>query len=140
MPQPLAGLSKREVSIIAVVVGIVLLLYVFAPWGRKTDQSAAVPTSALSALRVGQEGQLDNGGPTVLVAIDDAAFDDLNKAAGAGDDTGVRELVRAGRVFLAPQHTAIRVLENGLVSVRVRILDGAQKDKAGWVPAEFVKR
>jgi len=136
----LAGLSKREIAIIAVVAGIVILLYVFArPQSTGRPVVSRAPTSAFSGLRVGQDGRLDNGGATVLVAVDDAAFDDLNRAASANDDAGIRELVRAGRVFLTPQYTAIRVLENGVFSVRVRILDGTQKDKAGWVPAEFVK-
>lgn len=139
----LAGLSKIELAIICVVIGVLVLLYVFAPWGRGTDSRAArpAPTSSFSNLLVGQEGHLDNGDITmVLVAVDDAAYDDLHKVANANDDVGIRELVRAGRVFLTPQHTAIRVLENSVFSVKVRILDGAQKDRAGWVPAEFVKR
>jgi hypothetical protein len=142
MSQPLAGLTKREIAIICVVIGVLVLLYVFAPWGRGTDSRAArpAPTSSFGNLLVGQEGHLDNGGAMAFVALDDAAYDALNKAAGVDDQAGIRELVSAGRVFLTPQHTAIRVLENSVFSVKVRILDGAQKDKAGWVPAEFVKQ
>lgn len=132
-------MSKIELAILCAAIGVVLLLWVFAPWGRGTGNSAAVPTSALSHLRAGQEGHLDNGGDTAFVAADDAAFDELTKAASAGDQVGIRELVRGGRVFLVPQNTRILVIENGVFSVRIRVLDGLQKDKAGWVPAEFVK-
>lgn len=131
----------RLATMAALAIGtMVLLLW----WLGRSPAPARPPTSApssssLSSLRVGEEGRLDNGGNLAFVAVDDAAFDALNKAANAGDQVGIADLITAGRVFTVSQNTRILVIENGIFSVKIRVTDGPQQGKSGWVPAEFVK-
>lgn len=79
---------------------------------------------------------------SAIIAVDEASFDAVMKAEIANDDEGKVELARMGKLFLVDPGTKCRVLDFHVVmatmSYKVRILDGKQSGRAGYIAAEFV--
>jgi len=144
IPPPKPRSPQMNLAYVCLFAGALVLM-----WWMTSHNSprvaAPVPTRATQPARmgdllVGEHGRVDTGGNIVFIAVDDAAFDALNTAANADDTAGMRQLVAAGRVFTVERNTGILVIENGVFSVRVRVTDGPQSGKSGWIAAEFVKR
>ena len=77
-----------------------------------------------------------------LLATDEDAFDAFTKAATRRDEYGVAELVLRGKLFTVPTGTRVRVIDMGgfLGSrLQVRVMEGAQVGRSGWIATEFVK-
>jgi len=66
------------------------------------------------------------------------AFDAYIKAATNNDTLGMAQLIYADEGFLVPDGTKVLVIDSGLGSHEVRILDGKFIAQSGWVPMEFV--
>ncbi len=122
------------------------LVWLQSAWPRSTAGTAgstAAATPGPSLFRTGDRVHLRAaGGKLIPVATDMAAGEALDKAQAAGDDLGLQELLATGRVFLAEPGTAALVIDReGIlaVSYQIRVQDGPQKGKAGWVPREFVQ-
>lgn len=78
-------------------------------------------------------------GSDPFVAVDKDALGELTKAASRKDYYGVADLLASGRVFTVKDgQTGPRVLDHGFVKTRVRILNGANAGRSGWVPSEWV--
>lgn len=88
---------------------------------------------------VGQNGLLDNGGQ-ITVAIDEAAYNELDKIMRAKDSIGYASMIIDGRAFVVQSPTRVLVLDNtyGLTQVRIK-QPGKHLGKSGWVPREWVK-
>jgi hypothetical protein len=79
------------------------------------------------------------GGGTIPVAVDETSFDALVKSSVKGDSYGVAELVAAGKVFGVDGPVRVLLLDSTFTKCKVRILEGPQTGRAGWVPTEWVK-
>jgi hypothetical protein len=66
-----------------------------------------------------------------------AAWDEMIAGQNARDTAGLMQLVRAGRAFVVDGGTRAKLLEVGVFSRRVRILEGPHAGKAGWVQEEL---
>lgn len=90
---------------------------------------------------IGAKGWLASPTPNlgVLVATDEKAFDEMMKAAIAGDTYGTEELIRQRRIFSTPYNTRVLVIDLDFAKTKVRILDGDYLGQSGWVPFEWVK-
>ena len=82
---------------------------------------------------VGSEGRLSRGSSSVPVAIDEEMLAELKRAADNNDASGI------GPIFIVSDGTTVRVSESGRSGLRVRILDGSQKGRVGWVSFDWVK-
>lgn len=107
------------------------------------DISTAVPAERVtSRVIVGATGRLVSGrGERVVVAVDRDSYDQVTRAAVIGDQEGLLELALRGKVFFVPPNTRVRVIDLGgfLYSrARVRILEGQQAGRSGWVAYEEV--
>jgi hypothetical protein len=92
-----------------------------------------------SGVQVGEEGRLRAGTePIVTVAVTRADFDELGKAAAAKDNIGFFNVVLAGRAFPVDRNTRVLVIDMDPNVRRVRILEGPELGRSGWVPMEFV--
>lgn len=111
-----------------------------SPTAAQEPTASPVPPTTKPAFvpKVGEEAHLVSTASDVFVAVDDAAWDAMFKAIAAKDTEGMMQLVLAGKVFVVPVGTRVRVIEGGFTSVKVRILEGAHQAKAGWVPIEMV--
>jgi len=81
------------------------------------------------------------GEPTVPVALDREAFDELVAAADSADPADLRAFRASPRCLSLPSGTRVRVLERRKYDpeARVRILDGPQSSRIVWVPITWVK-
>ncbi len=82
-----------------------------------------------------------NDEPTVPVALDREAFDELVAAADSADPADLRAFRASPRCLSLPSGTRVRVLERRKYDpeARVRILDGPQSSRIVWVPITWVK-
>ena len=80
----------------------------------------------------------DNGA-MVFVAITPEAMTALNKAIGANDQIGCSQLMTTGTVALVASGTSAKLIENGFMTQKVRILSGPYACEAGWVVVEHVR-
>jgi hypothetical protein len=105
-----------------------------------TSSSARSPAAHSSYVGVGSEGRLFiRGNGALSVGVTEEAFNEMNTAISVSDSVGYRTILLAGRAFIVQEGTRVLVIERGLFRAKVRILDGTQKDRAGWVASEWVK-
>jgi hypothetical protein len=76
---------------------------------------------------------LSEKGRTVLLGGDQFAYEELQKSLIAGDTDGAVELIRLDRAFGVDRPVKVLVIDRSPLSVRVRILEGKNRGKAGWV-------
>ena len=92
-------------------------------------------------VQTGETGYLYNDQiDQVAVAFSEDAMDKRMKAAVANDKQGYLELLDAGDMALVPANTAVRLIDNGMTTVKVRLLEGAYKNRAGWVTIEALHK
>jgi hypothetical protein len=83
------------------------------------------------------------GATMVLLGVDEKAVDAFYKAIVVKDDAGIRELVGEGLLFGVPVGTKVKVLDShGILgsTLEVRILEGQQKDRRGYVSSSLVSK
>lgn len=111
---------------------VVALLLVIRPFqGANTSPT---PGSALSENRLQVTGL-----QSILVASDENALNELMNALSQGDPKQQETLLQAGKVIRVANGTQVRILESGGVKIKVRILEGEQAMKEGWVLERWVK-
>jgi len=148
-PQPAAPVAQPEpaarprrtralitVAVIAVALGALL-------WWLGGDRREGFGSALFRAEKQRtQIGELRyEGEPTVPVALDREAFDELVAAADSADPADLRAFRASPRCLSLPSGTRVRVLERRKYDpeARVRILDGPQSSRIVWVPITWVK-
>lgn len=126
------------VLILLCVVGFLFPRGSTTPSRRNSPQTTSPPARQIVA--TGEEGRLNNGAANVLVAIDAESLSRLTKLSVANDKEGMIQLMLTGRVFAVPSDTKVRMLDPGFLKSEVRILEGEQYGRSGFVPAEWVTR
>ena len=127
-----AGRWLKDILVSAVVVfgGIYLLMLIGS---GAFSSKPATPANEVTSVPAGSEGRLSSGGSVIPVAVDEESVPDLVRASARGDLTGL------GPMFVVNDDTLVRVSETRPSGLRVTILNGSQKGRAGWVPLEWVK-
>ena len=129
-------LKDIAVIIVSVFGGIYLLMAIGSgAFSSKTPQTvpAAARTPEITVVPAGSEGRLTTGSSVIPVAVDEETLPDLKRAIANNDLTGI------GPIFTVNDDTLVRVSETGTAGLRVTILNGTQKGRAGWVPFDWVK-
>jgi hypothetical protein len=75
-----------------------------------------------------------------FMAVDEAANDQLIKVCNAKDSTGLAELMLQGRAWSVDEGTSALVVDPGVFTTEVRLLDGPQAGRSGLLPSEFIAR
>ena len=123
-------LKDIAIAIVCVFGGIYLLMAIGS--GAFSSKSPK-KTVDVSSVPTGSEGRLSAGGTVIPIAIDEETLPELKRAIARNDLTGVTP------IFVVNDDTLVRVSETGVAGLRVTVLTGAQKGRAGWVPFEWVK-
>jgi hypothetical protein len=136
LPGPVSRwhLYLKDIAVVLVCVfgGIYLLMAIGSgAFSSKTPTKTAA--TQVSTVPPGSEGRLSTGGSVIPVAVDEETLPDLKRAVARNDLTGVAP------IFVVNDDTLVRVSEAGAGGLRVTILTGSQKGRAGWVPFEWVK-
>lgn len=66
-------------------------------------------------------------------------MEDLSKASTARDSIGLLEMLTSGRAFRVAVGTRVRVIDQGIETSRVRMLDGPRAGQAGWLLTRNLK-
>jgi hypothetical protein len=74
-----------------------------------------------------------------MVALDEAAWDDLIAALSRRDEPALASLAESGRVLKVENDTPVRPLQTTMGRVKVRILEGPHVMKEGWVGERWVR-
>ncbi len=82
----------------------------------------------------------ESGLTTITVAVDGSAWDDLNEAFAAEDYIGLAALLASGRTFTVQNGTRALVLDKGFTKTKVRVLEGANAGRTGYVEREWVEK
>lgn len=117
---------RRMISTVTIGLVVLTLAQCGAPQGVPSKQ-----------LTVGESTKLST---QVAVALTAKAYIDLNNAARAKDTIGYSNVFLRGDAIVADAGTTVRVIEIGLTSTKVRILDGPHAGRAGWVSYELISR
>lgn len=136
-------MSSHGVRIsVYVFVGLALIALVVAVAGpdaiieTTAERVSFAPVAADSIVDVGKDVKIAH---TVSAAIDDASWDLMMQAIRAKDTQGLVELSLQGKVFMVNPGETVKVLDMGLTSLKIRVMEGAAKGRAGWIVREAVK-
>jgi hypothetical protein len=58
----------------------------------------------------------------------------------AKDRDGIEQMISAGQALVVAEDTPAKVIQNGILNIEVRILDGKYAGQSGWISSELVKR
>jgi hypothetical protein len=126
---------------------LALFVILFVVWiaGINNDPEEAARAAAIQAAapvepeRVYfQSGQSAKTDRAVSIAVDDAAWDSMMEAITAKDEIGFNQLILRGRIFAVASGTPVLVLDVGFTSYKVRVTEGPQAGRAGWVIREYL--
>lgn len=137
----------ERITLNAAVIAVVTLLLSSGDETKKSTNtpSATIEGKTTKTLSVGDEGILNwhsdknDCTDTTPVAVDKEALSRMLKLADADDTIGLGALVVEGRVFNVKSCTKVKVIDRSLSGVEIRVMDGSQLGKSGWVVMEFVK-
>jgi len=128
--------AGREKIGCLVLIALIVILALFSGDKDQGQRRAAPSIGIGEAVRVGWS---DSPEP-VIVGITPEDLDSFFAAVHSKDDYGRGQLVLSGRVFLLERGTTVRILELGFTKTKIRVLEGAQQNQAGWVVTEAVAR
>ncbi len=128
---PVSRWLKDILIVILFVFGGIYLL--MAIGSGAFSSKAPTHTAEISIVPPGSEGRLSTGSAVIPIAVDEETLPDLKRAVQNNNLTGI------GPMFVVNDDTLVRVSETGVVGLRVTVLTGSQKGRAGWVPFEWVK-
>jgi hypothetical protein len=111
---------------------IVVLLLVIKPF--RSHNNAATQGGTISPNRLEVAGL-----NSIMVASDENALNELMDTLPKGDPNLLENLVQAGKVIRVASGTQVRILESASAKIKVRILEGEQAMKEGWVLERWVK-
>lgn len=145
-PTARRALPVRLLRPLAAIVGI-LIVAVALLWlsgrgrsGRPPASSGGAPATEAGSAISGSDAALHiDGVPSILVALDERALDELMNALPARNNSRVDALIQSGQVLRVTNGTRVRILAWGTGKTRVRILEGEHSMVEGWVPDRWVR-
>lgn len=129
-------------AIVAVIFIIIIVLIAIASTG-----SNSTPSTTKQKLGIGEEGIINfredkndcSGEDKVLLGITKEAQDKVSKALLAKDYIGMGDLLLSGEAFAVNICTKAKVIDTALYIRQVRILEGKNFGRSGWLPYEWIK-
>ena len=113
--------------------------------GCAVSENSPRPSPA-SLLNPGVEARLVIGNIEQLyVAIDEDIYDEFRNVIQIKDGYGMLELFQAGKIFEVDNDIRVLLIERGTTftvttSWKVRVLEGSNLGKAGWVHHSWISR
>ena len=106
-----------------------------------SSDSGGGGTASTTFPQVGEVGKIYvEGLDHPLLAVDKRAFDEWVTVCAAGDQHGAAQMHATGKMFAVDNGTRVKVIDIAFGALRVRVLDGDETGKSGWISHEFVKR
>ncbi|MCJ7481482.1 MAG: hypothetical protein MUO31_00800 [Thermodesulfovibrionales bacterium] len=121
--------KQRKLINCGIILFSMLVGFAYLLMNNCSDNSS----KSFESLGTGEMGRLvSEGGGTITLAIDKEALKEMIKTVLAKDRPGFNELYYAGKIFYVDSNTRVNVIDRAVGLSRVRILEGPQKDNAGW--------
>lgn len=140
---------KRHPIVFAITIGVFIFIVVMIAVNTGTEKIAknekTLPATQGKNLSVGDEGMLNfndnisDCSSEVVVGIDEETESAITNASLAKDEYGINELITTGKAFVVPNCTKVKIIDTKVATLQVRILEGTQVNKSGWVPFEFAR-
>ncbi len=70
-----------------------------------------------------------------VLGVDEDAWSAVSALETSGDQTGLNQLVAAGRAFVINERTRVVIVETRFTNVIVRALEGRNVGREGWINA-----
>lgn len=134
---------NKKATIILIVIFVIVLVWSISSLS-KNPPSPPMSSSPETA-DIGFEGMVNANSNkndcknSTILAITKEAQDKILKAVNAKDDIGLSQLLLTGEAFMVSNCTKIKVIDRSMFLRQVRVLEGEQFGKAGWMPYEWVK-
>ena len=129
-------MTKKQ-TLITIFAGSIVL-FIILGLGQMGSNASGINSSSSTMVSIGDEAKLKASSDTIPVAIDEKAFDELTKAAVAGDDIGFAQIFLEGRAFPISSGTKVKVIDQTMFRRKIRILEGDKLGMSGWVDSELV--
>jgi hypothetical protein len=125
----------------AAIIAIVIIWALVARLNRNKPPAAGTTSEQRqNAVRVGGQATLFiEGRDDVYVATDEQALPELLSAVASREAANVDALVGSGRVLRLPNNTSVEVLELAAGKVKVRLSEGSNAMRTGWVVDRWVR-
>ncbi len=81
-----------------------------------------------------------DGESTVWVTIDEKSQDELSAFSRAKNEQAIEQMIQSGRLLVCAKNTTVSVLEPGILTTKVRVMDGKHEGKTGYLPSEWVHK
>ncbi len=101
---------------------------------------AETKTVVSDKVSVGEEGYINTPSPKAMIALTEAGYKELTKIYIANDTMGIGEFLTSGKGFAVPKGTKVLVTDSAVGARKVRILEGDNIGKAGWIAMEWVSK
>jgi len=120
---------------IAVAFGVVLAV---AMCSDDSGVATNMTTTEVPFGQVGDGGRLVVDSGLVLLAVDEEAYERMRNLSVARDYLGLQVMVQARLLFQVESNTTARIIGRGFERREVRIMDGPQFGRSGWVAHTIV--
>ncbi|XOB41784.1 MAG: hypothetical protein ACKKMS_00070 [Candidatus Nealsonbacteria bacterium] len=139
-------ISKNWIWIILAVSLVAIILIINS--GKKIEtQEIQTPVVESGKLDIGEEGVINfredksdcSGEDKIVLGITKEDQDKIGKALSAEDWMGITELISIGKAFSVGICTKAKVIDRAMFLRQVRILEGENIGKSGWLPYEWIK-
>ena len=135
------SLGQKEVgcgALLLVVIGFAVIASLFDDGDEQRTRPTSTPSSSPSR-SVGSDVVLRVNNGDVVVCTSKDAYDEFLQLAVAKDYLGMSQMEAAGRLFRVPSGTKARVIGTGFEKREVRIMDGENFGRSGWVTSSLVQ-
>jgi hypothetical protein len=133
--------SRFRLRNVLLLLGIFMLLgmlCVFSGLDRGGTGSKSSPSVSTDVM-IGEIGILHGStGTHSVVFLTKEALDQFFKAKAANDDYGVNLILGSDLAFMVRNGTKVRVIDKGMFTRNIRILEGEMQGRAGVVATEWV--
>jgi hypothetical protein len=125
----------------AAIIAIVIIWALVARLNRNKPPAAGTTSEQRqNTVRVGGQATLFiEGRDDVYVATDEQALPELLSAVASREAANVDALVGSGRVLRLPNNTSVEVVELAAGKVKVRLSEGSNAMRTGWVVDRWVR-
>lgn len=131
-----------------VIAAIFIVIFLFIGIYRSASNIAPEQTQSIGPkpISIGDEATLNwhedpsDCSKSILVATTKESQEKVSKILLANDELGISEVLLSGEAFAVPNCTKVKVIDTAVAIRQVRIFEGDQIGKSGWVAFEFVKR
>lgn len=142
-------LPVRKVKLLAAgVILIIAIIAVFLIARRPASQNQSAGTTSSpsrsvesrSSISAGSDARLHiDGRDFVMMAVDEKALNELIQSLTSKDENKAAALIQSGKTFKVADNTRVRIVETASGMARVRISEGEDIMKEGWVPDRWLR-